>query len=609
MLHIVRQNLRSIHFALFYLLFFIAAEAVSLLLGTESGLIAYALAMCVLFIHVSTTRQVANSRFALSLTLLPIARMMGLLLPYVDLPPLIWLSTTGIVLFTIAVLIVRMLNLSWRSVGLYLQDFSLQLMGILIGLIFGLLEYLLLQPAPIWSLSTSNTTIISVFLALLAIGISLELVFHGIMQTTAVDILGRFGIIYIASLFALFHFGLISTDQNILSVFLALGIGLIFGWLVYKSASMIGVGLAHGLRYAMLFLIMPLLFAQGLLPVWLAPEAIIQIDTLSGFAVQSNLVRVALASEEPKSGLEQQSPTATVRPDQLTASPTVIPQRQNTSTVTAPSFDISSTLSSTMTVTQTASPTLTLSLGDVITSFGNLATLKPAAQGNVTETLLLSQLSAIPTSAQNPEIETPIPTETPTATVEATHTSTSTSTLAPTETPVPTETPTPTVEATHTSTPTSTLAPTETPVPTETPTPTVEATHTSTSTSTLTPTEIPTSTPSPTPEPPIVLIAPTDGVSSLSDLEFQWVTTLNLASDQQLELVFWQAGEDPLRDGVGVLLAPNTQKITIQLNKLDIILGDRFEPGNYQWGLLLAQTNPDYVRLGLVSDIRGLTYR
>ncbi len=78
---------------------------------------------------------------------------------------------------------------------------------------------------------------------------------------------------------------------------------------------------------------------------------------------------------------------------------------------------------------------------------------------------------------------------------------------------------------------------------------------------------------------------------------FQWAADFAPAPDYAFELIFWRADQDPMRHGFG-LAAPTTgTSTTVDLAALDDVLGERLEPGTYQWGILLVRTTPAYERI------------
>ena len=60
--------------------------------------------------------------------------------------------------------------------------------------------------------------------------------------------------ILVALIFAILHIG----HRPLLDILFVLGVGLLFGWMVVKTRSLLGVTLAHGVINIMLFVVLPL---------------------------------------------------------------------------------------------------------------------------------------------------------------------------------------------------------------------------------------------------------------------------------------------------------------------------------------------------------------
>ena len=80
-----------------------------------------------------------------------------------------------------------------------------------------------------------------------------ELIFRGVLQKLAEDVMGIKGILFISLIFAILHIGFYS----ILDVVFVLLVSLVFAAIVKKTGSLIGVILSHGLANTVLFLIAP----------------------------------------------------------------------------------------------------------------------------------------------------------------------------------------------------------------------------------------------------------------------------------------------------------------------------------------------------------------
>ena len=94
------------------------------------------------------------------------------------------------------------------------------------------------------------------FILAIFTGLLEEVVFRGLMQRAAGEVLGRWGMLYVAVLFAVLHFGY----KSPLDVIFVLAVGIFFGWVVARTHSLLGVTISHSLTNIILFLVMPFLF-------------------------------------------------------------------------------------------------------------------------------------------------------------------------------------------------------------------------------------------------------------------------------------------------------------------------------------------------------------
>jgi len=90
----------------------------------------------------------------------------------------------------------------------------------------------------------------------------------------------------------------------------------------------------------------------------------------------------------------------------------------------------------------------------------------------------------------------------------------------------------------------------------------------------------------------VQLLQPVDGSTGNDSQRFQWLAGVQPGAGQAFELVFWQAGQNPLASGFGLAAPTTNSEVVINLVDLDSTLGDLLEPGEYLWGLLLVQTDP-----------------
>ena len=91
-------------------------------------------------------------------------------------------------------------------------------------------------------------------------------------------------------------------------------------------------------------------------------------------------------------------------------------------------------------------------------------------------------------------------------------------------------------------------------------------------------------------------------------LVFEWQTDRVLAANQRYEVVFWKPNQEPLRDGVGFAVRDSTARVQINLRELDFVMGAQFERGEYLWGVLLVQKEPNYQRLEYLGGGTRIVY-
>jgi uncharacterized protein len=190
----------------------------------------------------------------LALCVLPLIRLLAIAMPF-------WLTDqaghftlVNLPLIVATLLVARYLHYGRNELGLRVGFLPWQLVIVATGPLIGYLERLIIQPpamAPDLSLSAIWWPALSL---MLFTGLSEELLFRGVLQTAAVRALGApWGIVAIAAMFGVLHIGW----QSALDVAFVTVVGLFFGWAVYRTRSILGVTLAHGLANVVLFIVLP----------------------------------------------------------------------------------------------------------------------------------------------------------------------------------------------------------------------------------------------------------------------------------------------------------------------------------------------------------------
>jgi uncharacterized protein len=235
-----------------------AAELVTSIVQPQAGLVMHAILLVGLLLYGASDDMHGSRRLALALTLAPLIRVLSLSLPLFRFPQVAWYPIVAVPLLLSTVVIIRLLGLSRKDLGLQLGKLPLQLMIVGGGLGLGAAEYYILQPAPLLNTYSWETLVLPALSLVIFTGFTEELIFRGLLQHVARPTLGRWALLYVALLFAVLHIGYLS----VLDVLFVFAVGMLFGEIVRRGGSILGVTLAHGLTNVTLFLIMPYLNAN-----------------------------------------------------------------------------------------------------------------------------------------------------------------------------------------------------------------------------------------------------------------------------------------------------------------------------------------------------------
>lgn len=271
------------------------AEILTTLIDPRLGLGLHSVLLFVILLHTGLAWELPVHRLLVTLAFAPLIRLLSLSLPMADFPRVYWYFITSVPLFVAAFLVARLLDFSLDDLGLNLRALPIQGLVALSGLVFGFVEYQILQPQALAKAFTWQQLLLPAMILLFSTGFLEELIFRGLMQSTAIQVLGRFGLVYVALIFAVLHIGY----KSIVDVLFVFAVGFFFGWVVFKTRSIVGVTLAHGLTNIFLFLVMPFVAIGGgpaglpalsaARPALIAPAAVAVVD--HGKAQPVTLVR------------------------------------------------------------------------------------------------------------------------------------------------------------------------------------------------------------------------------------------------------------------------------------------------------------------------------
>lgn len=241
-------------FLLLYLGAFIGAELLAVGGNPILGLFVHALLLTALLVQgVLSKGKTADLYVALSV--IPLIRLLSLSMPVWLTERTGWFALINAPLIIATVVALYTLGYRWRDVGIRWGDPVTQGLIALSGVAIGFLERLIIQPEPLANSLTFSAILWPIISLMLFTGLSEELLFRGVLQKASIDALGIWpGILFISAIFGVMHIGW----NSALDVAFVTAVGAYFGWAVYKTRSILGVTIAHGLANIMLFIYLPL---------------------------------------------------------------------------------------------------------------------------------------------------------------------------------------------------------------------------------------------------------------------------------------------------------------------------------------------------------------
>jgi len=261
-----KKNMRWIFASLLaYLIYLSFAEYVTTYVDRQTGIILHAfLLLVLLFVSSLLYYDKLLSVFAMSLIVTPLIRIMSSSMPVNLLnQQLLWFSLINFPLLVMVFLLAGYQGLTRQDIGLVFisQDspdrkkaYLIQYAIMLTGPVFGVTEYYILRPNPVID-SLSIAALLSSFLTFTVFtGLIEEVVFRGVIQRNAQKVIGVFNALFFtAFLFAIMHIGW-QSSADIVFVF---SVGFFYGVIFYKTKSLFGITISHGLTNTVLFAVAP----------------------------------------------------------------------------------------------------------------------------------------------------------------------------------------------------------------------------------------------------------------------------------------------------------------------------------------------------------------
>lgn len=244
----------NIGVASLYLVIITAIEVVVAWYSPVLGLWACSILLILTLFHATTIWGQPLYRLLIAISFAPLIRLISLSIPLTQVDQIYWYVITGFPLIVSGYATMVAMNYSWKDVAMTGGQFWVQMGIASTGIIFGFMEYAILQPEPFIEINRIGDILLPSLILIIGTGFFEEFVFRGIMQRAAIDAAGdAFGLLYVAAVFAVLHIGYRSFE-DLVFVFSA---GLMWGIAAYRTNSIVGVTLAHGLTNIFLFIILP----------------------------------------------------------------------------------------------------------------------------------------------------------------------------------------------------------------------------------------------------------------------------------------------------------------------------------------------------------------
>lgn len=250
------------------------AEIVTTFANPQVGMILHGVILVALILHAALFAHHGLQKFLITMTLAPLIRVMSLSLPLLQFPMIYWYAMIGAPLLLAAFLVLKVTGFEADRIGLNLKGLPWQLTIALTGVLFGFMEYIILRPSPLEKALSWQQIFVPALILLIFTGFLEEFIFRGLIQRGAYGTVGRYGMLYVAVLFAVLHIGY----RSLWDVAFVFAVGLFFSLVVLRTGSLVGVTLSHGLTNIALYLVIPFIMNATANPVATKPAA---IDTSS----------------------------------------------------------------------------------------------------------------------------------------------------------------------------------------------------------------------------------------------------------------------------------------------------------------------------------------
>ena len=254
-----RRNLYLICAA--YLLLVTCAEVLTIY-NPKAGIASHAVILFTLLLHsgMESDKDKNLSTFLMALVLAPLTRILSLSMPFIHFSKISGFLLISIPIFVAIFTCMWLQGLRPKDIGLSsskLKHTPIEAGVILLAIPFGIIEYLILKPAPLPGLGPGAANFIAASLIFIACtGFLEELAFRGMLQYNAIKLMNKWwGILFVSTIFGVLHVGNISPWH--LDCVIAFSAGFVFSVVREKTGSIYGISISHGIINIILFLIAP----------------------------------------------------------------------------------------------------------------------------------------------------------------------------------------------------------------------------------------------------------------------------------------------------------------------------------------------------------------
>lgn len=247
---------------------FICATYLFLITGAELltsydpllGVVSHILILCGLLLYAAIEYD-GNKIFAQFLMVLvipPMIRILSLSMPIVHFSRIFWFILISIPIFIAVFTCMWLLGIRPKDAGLVMprrRDAPIEAGVILMAVPFGIIEYLILKPSPLGLYLAIPNLIALVLIILVCTGFLEELSFRGLMQFTTLQLISKWwAILFVSAIFGVLHAG----NLSFLDCLLAFSVGLMFSVVRYRTGSIYGITVSHGVINIILFVVAPM---------------------------------------------------------------------------------------------------------------------------------------------------------------------------------------------------------------------------------------------------------------------------------------------------------------------------------------------------------------